>query len=186
MNKIDLRQGDCLEVMKDIPDGSVDAIITDPPYGYSFMGLHAYGVDTLLPDCVHKPDNSDPYRPYERSYSLRMGGRSSNILSPYTALAWLYHHAVCLVFVSRLRGASGLRNHGSGISGQSGSRRVWWSDCKTQSSSDEHKPSYTLFAFLRSLHRSLNLAIASKYQSFVLSLRSVVQYPLSQLYRSTP
>ena len=33
MSKIDLRQGDCLELMKDIPDGSVDAIITDPPYG---------------------------------------------------------------------------------------------------------------------------------------------------------
>ncbi len=30
---IDLRLGDCLEVMKDIQDGSVDAIITDPPYG---------------------------------------------------------------------------------------------------------------------------------------------------------
>ena len=26
-------QGDCLELMKDIPDGSIDAIITDPPYG---------------------------------------------------------------------------------------------------------------------------------------------------------
>ena len=30
---IDLKQGDCLEVMKGIPDGSIDAIITDPPYG---------------------------------------------------------------------------------------------------------------------------------------------------------
>lgn len=30
---INLIQGDCLEVMKDIPDGSIDAIITDPPYG---------------------------------------------------------------------------------------------------------------------------------------------------------
>ena len=30
---IDLRLGDCLEVMKDIPDASVDAIITDPPFG---------------------------------------------------------------------------------------------------------------------------------------------------------
>src|SRR5574344_2010410 len=29
---IDLRQGDCLEIMKDIPDKSVDLIITDPPY----------------------------------------------------------------------------------------------------------------------------------------------------------
>jgi site-specific DNA-methyltransferase (adenine-specific) len=26
-------QGDCLELMKDIPDGSVDMILTDPPYG---------------------------------------------------------------------------------------------------------------------------------------------------------
>lgn len=26
-------QGDCLERMKDIPDGSVDLILTDPPYG---------------------------------------------------------------------------------------------------------------------------------------------------------
>ena len=30
---IDLRLGDCLEVMKTIPNGSIDAIITDPPYG---------------------------------------------------------------------------------------------------------------------------------------------------------
>ena len=29
---IDLRQGDCLELMKDIPDKSIDMIITDPPY----------------------------------------------------------------------------------------------------------------------------------------------------------
>ena len=30
---MDLYNGDCLEVMKDIPTGSVDAIICDPPYG---------------------------------------------------------------------------------------------------------------------------------------------------------
>lgn len=29
---VDLRLGDCLEVMKSIPAGSVDAVITDPPY----------------------------------------------------------------------------------------------------------------------------------------------------------
>jgi site-specific DNA-methyltransferase (adenine-specific) len=33
MSKIDLRLGDCLEVMKTIEDNSIDAIITDPPYG---------------------------------------------------------------------------------------------------------------------------------------------------------
>ena len=30
---IKLIQGNCLEVMKDIPDGSVDMVLTDPPYG---------------------------------------------------------------------------------------------------------------------------------------------------------
>ena len=29
---IDLRHGDCLELMKDIPDKSIDLIVTDPPY----------------------------------------------------------------------------------------------------------------------------------------------------------
>ena len=30
--------GDCLERMKELPDNSVDSIVTDPPYGLSFMG----------------------------------------------------------------------------------------------------------------------------------------------------
>ena len=33
MAKIELIQGDCLEKMKDIPDGSIDLVLTDPPYG---------------------------------------------------------------------------------------------------------------------------------------------------------
>jgi len=33
MSKIELLHGDCLELMKDIPDGSIDMILTDPPYG---------------------------------------------------------------------------------------------------------------------------------------------------------
>ena len=33
MSTIELMQGDCLERMKEIPDGSVDMILTDPPYG---------------------------------------------------------------------------------------------------------------------------------------------------------
>jgi site-specific DNA-methyltransferase (adenine-specific) len=31
--KKEILLGDCLELMKDIPNGSIDAIITDPPYG---------------------------------------------------------------------------------------------------------------------------------------------------------
>ena len=37
MSKTDLRQGDCLELMKDIPDGSIDLLLTDPPYGMSYQ-----------------------------------------------------------------------------------------------------------------------------------------------------
>ena len=33
MSDIKLWQGDCLELMKDIPDKSVDMIFTDLPYG---------------------------------------------------------------------------------------------------------------------------------------------------------
>ena len=30
--------GDCLDGMKMLPDNSIDSIVTDPPYGISFMG----------------------------------------------------------------------------------------------------------------------------------------------------
>lgn len=30
--------GDCMEILRAIPDNSVDSIVTDPPYGLSFMG----------------------------------------------------------------------------------------------------------------------------------------------------
>ncbi len=33
-----LYHGDCLEVMKEMDDNSIDLVLTDPPYGYSFMG----------------------------------------------------------------------------------------------------------------------------------------------------
>ena len=41
---IDLRQGDCLELMKDIPDKSIDMILCDLPYGTT-----ACKWDTIIP-----------------------------------------------------------------------------------------------------------------------------------------
>lgn len=38
MDKVKIHIGDCLEVLKTIQDSSVDSIVTDPPYGLSFMG----------------------------------------------------------------------------------------------------------------------------------------------------
>lgn len=37
---IQIKLGDCLEILKTIHSGTVDAIVTDPPYGLSFMGKH--------------------------------------------------------------------------------------------------------------------------------------------------
>jgi DNA modification methylase len=36
--RFELHHGDCLDVLKTLADCSVDAIVTDPPYGLSFMG----------------------------------------------------------------------------------------------------------------------------------------------------
>lgn len=36
--KMAVVQGDCLEVMRGMADNSVDSVVTDPPYGLSFMG----------------------------------------------------------------------------------------------------------------------------------------------------
>ena len=33
-----IHHGDCLQVLRTLPDNSVDAVVTDPPYGLSFMG----------------------------------------------------------------------------------------------------------------------------------------------------
>ncbi len=35
---MDLHLGDCLDVLRTLPDCSVDSVVTDPPYGLSFMG----------------------------------------------------------------------------------------------------------------------------------------------------
>ena len=35
---VTLYHGDCIEVMRQLPDCSVDSVVTDPPYGLEFMG----------------------------------------------------------------------------------------------------------------------------------------------------
>ena len=33
-----LHHGDCLDVLRTLPDASVDSVVTDPPAGIAFMG----------------------------------------------------------------------------------------------------------------------------------------------------
>ena len=34
---IELKLGDCLNIMGDIPDNSIDMVLTDPPYGMNYQ-----------------------------------------------------------------------------------------------------------------------------------------------------
>ncbi len=49
MDRVELHLGDCLEVMKQIPDGSVDLVLTDPPYNIArdnnFSTMGRAGID---------------------------------------------------------------------------------------------------------------------------------------------
>ena len=65
---IELLHGDCLELMKDIPDGSVDLVLTDPPYGITLTPQRAGGkfknTVVINDDNLHWIDNcvSELYR----------------------------------------------------------------------------------------------------------------------------
>ena len=42
---VTLYYGDCLDVLRELPDSSVDSVVTDPPYGLEFMGREWDGAD---------------------------------------------------------------------------------------------------------------------------------------------
>ena len=65
LNKI--YQGDCIEVMKTMPDNSVDTIITDPPYGIGFMGKEW---DNFKPSKINEAMARDK-RPHTKIASQR-------------------------------------------------------------------------------------------------------------------
>ena len=58
----DIHNGDCADVMASMESNSVDAIVTDPPYGLSFMNKEwdSFGTDTRQPGDEHYwvPDNA--------------------------------------------------------------------------------------------------------------------------------
>lgn len=42
---VNLHHGDCLDVLRGLPDNSIDSVVTDPPYGIRFMGKAWDGAD---------------------------------------------------------------------------------------------------------------------------------------------
>jgi len=61
MSSYTLHLGDCLEYMRTMDAGSVDAVITDPPYGISYSpsqnSAKAWGLKTFAGDVVVSGDN---------------------------------------------------------------------------------------------------------------------------------
>lgn len=64
-----LHHGDCLEVMAGMEAGSVDAVVTDPPYGLAFMGKHW---DHGIPGVDFWTEALDVMKP--SAYLLAFGG----------------------------------------------------------------------------------------------------------------
>ena len=54
---------DCFKAMQEMPDGCIDAIVTDPPYGLSFMGREwdSFDTDTRQPGDEHYLVAENPY-----------------------------------------------------------------------------------------------------------------------------
>ncbi len=62
---VQLFLGDCIDVMKSLPDNSIDTIITDPPYGIGFMGKEW-----------------DNFKPKELSTAVRRSSRKKETKNP--------------------------------------------------------------------------------------------------------
>lgn len=70
-------QGDCLELLKDIPDGSVDMVLTDPPYssGGMYRSDRASGSSKNIKVQTQKTSSLILRETIETSVVLRFGKR---------------------------------------------------------------------------------------------------------------
>ena len=93
---INLMQGDCLERMKEIPSGSVDMVLTDPPYGMSLKPQRKSGKfhgDTI------KNDNNLNWVDDFFSESYRLLPKNS------AAIVFCSHHCIAeFIFSARKSG----------------------------------------------------------------------------------
>ena len=77
MKPVELWQGDCLELMKNIPNGSVDLVLTDPPYG-TIKGIEK---SRASKDCGYRACDWDEVIPTDQMFAelsrvLRPNGKA--------------------------------------------------------------------------------------------------------------
>lgn len=68
----EVRHGDCLELLKALPDGSVDAVVTDPPYGISHRCNFKTRGRSNLAECNDYPDVHGDTTPFDPSPILAL------------------------------------------------------------------------------------------------------------------
>ena len=90
--RIELYQGDCLEVMKSFPDKSIDLVLTDPPYGMNFQSNHR----TIKYDKIEGDDKypvevlKELYRLARRAvYVFCRWDNLSELPKPKSVLVWV-------------------------------------------------------------------------------------------------
>lgn len=98
MDDVKLYLGDCLEVMRGMPDKSVDAVITDPPYGIGEDGGDKKRRRHYKPLVVHEKKEWDKERPQKiyfdeiirvSKHQIIWGGNYfADYLPP--SMGWLY------------------------------------------------------------------------------------------------
>lgn len=86
---IKLMQGDCLELMKEIPDGSVDMVLTDPPYGMGFQSN--WSKSGPRHEKIIQDENVDARWVYECFRILKNGGGFVSFCDWKTSCEWRLH-----------------------------------------------------------------------------------------------
>lgn len=92
---VTLYHGDCVEVMASLPAASVDAIVTDPPYGLEFMGKEwdSFG-DTRQPGDENFTPGSGPFGRAKVRYGMSSSYATPGMSAPGIGereIAWPSH-----------------------------------------------------------------------------------------------
>ena len=108
-------QGDCLELMKDIPDNSIDLVLTDPPYGINYQSGKRVISEKF--DKLDNDDNDSRFEVYPEFYRVLKDNTVAiifcsfkNYAKDYIELDKLFDIKNCIIWYKRGGGIGDLKN----------------------------------------------------------------------------